>query len=62
VGWKLSRRLGCSGRGEQGHIHSMSSMKVTLVPVLDVVELLSIQYIDDLHSSDTFDLDVDIGG
>ena len=40
----------------------MSSMKVTLVPVLDVVELLSIQYIDDLHSSDTFDLDVDIGG
>jgi hypothetical protein len=50
------------GRGEQDHIHAISSMKVTPVPVLDVEEILSIQYIDDLQSSDAFDLDVDIGG
>ena len=40
----------------------MVSIKVTLVLVIDVVEILSIQYIDDLQGSDALDLDVDIGG
>ena len=48
--------------GKQCDIHAIAPMKGMLMPVLDVVELLSIWYIDDLQSSDAFDLDIDIGG
>ena len=57
--------FGCPGRvvvGKQRHIHAMAPMNVMLMPVIDVVELLSIRYIGDLQSSDAFDLDIDIGG
>lgn len=40
----------------------MVSIKFTPVLVTDVVKILSIQHIDDLHGSDALDLDVDIGG
>jgi len=58
---------GCMGAlegvvvGKLCQIHPTVSMKVTLVPMLDTVKLLSIQHIN-LHGSDAFDLDVDITG
>ena len=48
--------------GKLCQIHAAVSIKFTLVIVIDVVEILSIQHIGGLHGSDALDLDVDIGG